>query len=141
MSLFHLQTDPLPCLVQKICANAQFPEAGGMVAFEGCVRNHHLGRAVLSLSYSAYVELALSEGESIVREAISKFDLAHAAAAHRYGPLRIGECAVWVAAWGRHRAEAFEGARFLIDEIKRRLPIWKEEFYADGTSEWVHSQH
>ncbi len=138
---FYLQTETLDPLIVKLGNHSNFPTAGGYVTFEGRVRNHHQGKDVVSLSYTAYPELALNEGNAIVAEALAKFSLVHALAAHRHGQLAIGDTAVWVAAWAHHRHEAFEAARYLIDQIKVRIPIWKEEFYADGSYAWVHCQH
>lgn len=113
------------------------PEAGGVVTFDGRVRNHHHGRAVTALEYSVYPELARFEGERIVREARSRFGLVWVYVLHRAGPASIGDMAVWVSAGGAHRDEAFAGCRWVIDEIKKSVPIWKHEWYEDGTDEWV----
>lgn len=111
--------------------------AGAYVAFEGIVRNHNDGRAVLRLEYEAYPALAQREGDAIAREAAERFDILGAACVHRTGPLEIGGMAVWVGVIAAHRGEAFDACRYIIDEVKRRVPIWKREFYADGTIEWV----
>lgn len=112
-------------------------DAGGFVAFEGWVRNHHLGRDVTSLTYEAYPPLALKEGERILEEAIESWDILDARAIHRVGPLAPGELAVWVGVCAAHRGDAYEASRWLIDAIKARVPIWKHEFYTDGSDEWV----
>lgn len=111
--------------------------SGGYVAFEGWVRNHHLGKDVIELHYEAYPGLALKTGEAIVREAITTYSLRNACAIHRTGRLFPGDLAVWVGVAAAHRAEAFTACRAIIDQIKAEVPIWKHEFYADGTSEWV----
>jgi sulfur-carrier protein adenylyltransferase/sulfurtransferase len=116
------------------------PGAGAMASFEGWVRNHHEGRAVLRLEYEAYADLAGLEGNRILTEAIQKFDLTHARCVHRTGNLAVGELAVWVGVSAFHRDEAFQACRFIIDEIKVRLPIWKKEYFADGTVAWVNCQ-
>jgi len=113
------------------------PEAGGFVCFEGWVRNHHQGRAVLRLQYEAYRPLAESEGGRILEEARQKFDLLAARCTHRVGTLEIGEVAVWVGVAAAHRDAAYAASRFIIDEVKHRVPIWKREFYADGDVRWV----
>src|SRR5690606_22359832 len=113
------------------------PASGACVTFEGLVRDHNDGRAVLRLEYEAYPALALREGEAIVREALRRFPVDAASCVHRTGPLGIGGMAVWVGVSSGHRGEAFEACRFIIDEVKRRVPVWKREFYADGTVEWV----
>jgi len=112
-------------------------EAGAYVEFEGRVRNHSQGRGVRSLYYEAYRELAQSEGTAIVQEAFEKFPIVDAACVHRVGTLDLGEVAVWIGVVSAHRADAFRACSYCIDEIKARLPIWKRETYADGTSEWV----
>lgn len=111
--------------------------AGALVVFEGWVRNHNQGKQVLSLEYQVYPELARKEGEKILEEARAKFHLHAISCTHRFGHLEIGETAVWVGATASHRDEAFRAARFVIDEVKHRLPIWKKEHYSDGTPEWV----
>jgi molybdopterin synthase catalytic subunit len=111
--------------------------AGACVTFEGRVRNENEGREVESLSYEAYPAMALSEGNEVVRDAISRFELLNAYCVHRTGHLAIGDVAVWVGAISGHREEAFEACRFIIDEVKRRVPIWKKEYYTDAESAWV----
>jgi molybdopterin synthase catalytic subunit len=111
--------------------------AGGYVSFEGWVRDHNEGREVSRLEYEAYSELAVEEGDRIVGEALGRFPIKHALCIHRLGELAIGEMAVWVGASSAHRAEAFEACRYIIDEVKHRLPIWKKEFYLSGDSGWV----
>jgi molybdopterin synthase catalytic subunit len=114
------------------------PAAGGCVAFEGWVRNHNEARAVLRLDYQAYGPVAETEGETILAEAIAKFDLHAARCVHRVGALAIGDMAVWVGVSADHRGAAFDATRWIIDEVKRRVPIWKNEHYADGESGWLH---
>jgi adenylyltransferase/sulfurtransferase len=119
--------------------------AGAIVVFEGWVRNHNQGKKVKSLEYQIYHELALKEGERILREAREKFQLKTIRAIHREGHLALGEIAVWIGATAAHRDDAFKACRFVIDEIKRRLPVWKKEHYLDQTPEWVfcrdHAHH
>jgi molybdopterin synthase catalytic subunit len=112
--------------------------AGACVTFEGWVRDHNEGRAVLRLGYQAYAPLALAEGERILAEARTKFAIVDAACVHRVGTLEIGELAVWVGVSAAHRGAAFDACRYVIDEVKRRVPIWKNEHYADGESGWLH---
>lgn len=114
------------------------PGAGGYCSFEGRVRDVHRGRAVLRLDYEAYTALAVREGERVVAEALERFDILDARAAHRTGTLAIGEVAVWIGVIAAHRDAAFAACRFLIDDIKRRVPIWKREHFADGETVWVH---
>jgi len=111
--------------------------AGAYAAFEGWVRDHNDGREVARLTYEAYPPLAIREGEAIVREACVRFGLHHAACVHRVGTLEIGALAVWVGVSAAHRGEAFAACRFIIDEVKHRVPIWKQEHYVDGVAAWV----
>ena len=114
------------------------PSAGAVVCFEGRVRDHNDGRAVRGLSYEAYAELALAEGQRIVEEAARRFAVQRIACVHRVGDLALGEMAVWVGVSAGHRAEAFDACRYVIDEVKARVPIWKREHYVDGASGWLH---
>ena len=113
---------------------------GGYVTFEGWVRNTNEGLSVLRLEYQAYERLATKEGERIMREAAERFPLMHAVCVHRTGELAIGDLAVWVAVSSGHRDEAFRACRYIIDEIKLRVPIWKKEHYANGDSGWVNCE-
>lgn len=113
-------------------------DAGAYASFEGWVRDHHDGRAVGGLRYQAYAALAETEGEKILVEAIERFAIADARCVHRTGDLEIGELAVWVGISAAHRDAAFAACRFVIDEVKARVPIWKHERYADGTADWLH---
>lgn len=112
--------------------------AGAYASFEGWVRDHNDGRAVLGLNYSAYRALAESEGARILAEARQKFDIRRAACVHRVGELALGELAVWVGVSAAHRGPAFEACRWIIDEVKARVPIWKNERYAEGAPQWLH---
>lgn len=117
------------------------PACGGYVVFEGWVRDHNEGRAVQRLAYEVYAPLALKEGRAIMQEALERFDISHARAMHREGELALSEPAVVVGVSAAHRDAAFRACRYIIDEIKHRLPIWKKEYYADGTAEWVNCRH
>jgi molybdopterin synthase catalytic subunit len=114
--------------------------AGAYASFEGWIRNENEGRRVLRLEYEAYEPLCVSEGQRIIDEVTSRLPILHARCVHRTGLLEIGECAVWVGVSSPHRDEAFEGCRFIIDQVKVRLPIWKKEHYADGDSGWVNCE-
>ena len=113
------------------------PACGGLASFEGIVRDHHEGRSVARLEYECHPVLAEKEGQRILAEALEKFDIAHAVATHRTGTLAIGDLAIVIHVSAAHRAPAFAACRFLIDEIKSRVPIGKHEFYVDGSSKWV----
>lgn len=114
--------------------------AGAFAAFEGWIRNENDGHAVLRLEYEVYEPLAVREGERVLAEARSRYPILHAACVHRGGLLEIGECAVWVGVSAPHRDAAFAACRYIIDEVKVRLPIWKKEHYADGHSGWVNCE-
>jgi len=114
--------------------------AGGFVAFEGWVRNENEGQEVLRLEYEVYEPLAIAEGAKIIAEAMAIFPILHADCVHREGLLEIGECAVWVGVTSAHRDEAFVACRYIIDEVKVRLPIWKKEHYVNGDSGWVNCE-
>ena len=116
------------------------PGAGAYCGFEGWIRNENEGRDVIRLEYEAYEPLAISEGQSIIAEAARQFPHLHAHCIHRTGSLEIGECAVWVGVSAPHRDEAFLACRYIIDQVKVRLPIWKKEYYADGNSGWVNCE-
>ena len=111
---------------------------GAYASFEGWIRDHNDGRHVHGLHYQAYETLADTEGNRIIDEALSRFDIIDAHCIHRVGDLVVGELAVWVGAVAAHRGPAFDACRFIIDEVKSRVPIWKHERYADGTNDWLH---
>ncbi len=110
---------------------------GALVTFEGWVRNHNDGRQVTMLEYEAYGELAKKEAERILQEAIQRFSILNARCVHRIGTLAVADMAVWVGVTSVHRDEAFQACRYIIDEVKKRVPIWKKEHYIDGSSSWV----
>jgi molybdopterin synthase catalytic subunit len=139
MNRFSLQERALE--PARLLEQLRHPSCGGYVAFEGAVRNHNEGRAVLRLEYEAFAPLALREGERILAEACARFGLERASCAHRVGALQIGELAVWVGVGAAHRGEAFDACRYIIDHIKHSVPIWKKEYYEDGDSGWVNCEH
>jgi MoaE-MoaD fusion protein len=111
-------------------------DGGAVVSFEGLVRPHARGRRVTHLFYEAFPPLAISEMEGIEREATEQWCLRAVLIAHRVGVVPAGESSVVVAVASDHRAAAFEACRFVIDALKRRVPIWKKEHYEDGAV-WV----
>lgn len=135
MQVVHSPIDPEQ-LRQELLDAA----AGAYASFEGWIRNENEGQAVLRLEYEAYAPLATSEGEQVLREAAARFPILHARCVHRVGLLEIGECAVWVGVSAAHRDAAFLAARYIIDNVKVRLPIWKKEHYVDGHSGWVNCE-
>jgi molybdopterin synthase catalytic subunit len=116
--------------------SVQSPARGGIASFLGTVRDHHAGRTVLRLDYSAYVPMAEAEIARIVAEAESRWDVG-VAVQHRLGQLEVGDVAVAIAVASAHRDEAFVACRYVIEELKQRVPIWKKEYFADGTVDWV----
>lgn len=136
MSHFSLSTNPIDGAAET--RRLDDAGAGACVVFEGWVRNHNEGRAVHQLDYQAFAPLALSEGEKILVEARLLFAVHAASAVHRTGSLAIGDMAVWVGVSADHRGAAFDACSWIIDEIKQRVPIWKNEHYADGESGWLH---
>lgn len=112
------------------------PTCGGYCSFEGWVRDHHEGKSVSSLEYSSYQELANKEGNRIIEAAIERFDIQDIRCHHRIGHLQIGEMAVYVGVSAAHRDAAFQACRYVIDEIKNSVPIWKKEYYTDSSTAW-----
>src|SRR5215510_4851032 len=138
MSAFRFSHTPIDTATLR--AELANPESGGYTSFEGWVRNHNEGHKVRHLEYEAFEPLAVKEGERIVAEAIKRFGIERAACVHRVGDLAIGDMAVWVGASARHRDEAFRACRYIIDEVKHRVPIWKKEHYENGDSGWVNCE-
>ncbi len=136
--MFAISTVPID--IDALRADMGDPGAGGYCVFEGWVRNLNEGRTVERLEYETYEPLAIKEGEKVLAEANDRFPHLKAACVHRTGLLEIGDCAVWVGVSSPHRDEAFKACRYIIDEIKIRLPIWKKEHYADGDSGWVNCE-
>jgi molybdopterin synthase catalytic subunit len=125
-----------PLDLGALVARVSAPDRGGVACFLGVVRDHHGGREVRRLEYSAYPAMAEAECERILAEARERWPVA-VALEHRVGALAIGDAAVAIAAASAHRDAAFAACRYLIEETKRRVPIWKREYYADGTVAWV----
>jgi len=115
-------------------------EDGAKILFLGTVRDHNDGRGVEGLRYEAYPAMAESVLEEIVGEAVGRFQTDQIAVVHRTGELGLGEIAVAVVVASHHRAESFDAARYVMEELKRRLPVWKEEKYIDGDVDWVEGQ-
>lgn len=113
---------------------------GALVTFAGRVRNHSDGRSVERLEYEGYEALGTAEGSRIMAEALGRFSIVNARCVHRLGPLALGDLAVWVGVSAHHRSDAFAACRYIIDEVKNRVPIWKKEFYASGDSGWVNCE-
>ena len=119
-----------------LASSVSSPRHGAVATFAGVVRAVHAGRRVKGITYDCFVPLAEKELRRILDEAEKKWPAA-VSAAHRVGRLHVGEISVFVAAASTHRPDAFDACRFVIDEIKRRLPIWKKEHYRRGDGRWL----
>lgn len=133
--MFQLTDRPID--MAPLRARLARPDAGALSVFEGWVRNHHEGRPVASLEYEAAPALCVAEAERLLGELRSRFEILDAVVVHRVGHLHIGDLAVWIGVTAAHRDAAFAGCRFLIEEIKQRLPIWKKEHAEDGRAGWI----
>lgn len=138
MSRFQLADSPFDTATLR--ARLLDARVGGYASFEGWVRDNNDGRSVHGLRYEAYAELAEKEGATIIAEAMSRFDILDAHCTHRVGDLVIGELAVWVGVTAAHRDAAFAACRYVIDEVKSRVPIWKHERYVEGDAGWLHPE-
>lgn len=136
MDAFSVSAAPIDAMALQ--RELEATGVGAVVCFEGRVRDHNDGRAVNGLSYQAYAELAEAEGGQIVDEACAKFAVERIVCIHRIGDLALGEVAVWTGVSAGHRAAAFDACRYVIDEVKARVPIWKREHYVEGEAEWLH---
>jgi len=125
-----------PIVVDPLIRAVSGPQRGGIAVFLGTVRDHHAGRVVTELEYTAYDSMAERICAIIMAEAEARWPV-RVTLEHRLGTLRIGDAAVAVVAAGAHRDEAFAACRYVIEEVKHRVPIWKRERYADGTEAWV----
>lgn len=125
-----------PIDVAEVLAAVDDAGAGGVVSFTGVVRRSDGGRDVTELEYEAHpgAEQAL---RTVAERVVAEVDVIAVAAVHRTGLLSVGDVAVVVAASAAHRGEAFEGARRLIDDLKREVPVWKRQVFVDGEQEWV----
>lgn len=133
--MFYLTSSPLENLNLKEGFHSK--KTGAFNSFEGLVRNHNDGKMVSALEYEADETLCQKEAEKIFKEAKKKFNIISLKCVHRIGKLSVGEMAVWIGVSASHRDDSFKACRYLIDEIKDRLPIWKKEHFADGHSNWV----
>jgi molybdopterin synthase catalytic subunit len=130
----HLQYTDIS--YSEIFDEFRHPNSGAVVLFSGEVRNNNKGREVTHLEYEAYEPMANKMIEEILMEAKSRFKLNQAECVHRLGKVEISGCAVVVVTGAGHRKEAYDANRYIIDKVKNEVPIWKHEFFADGTSEW-----
>ena len=123
-----------PISVESLLRAVQSPERGGTCVFLGTVRND---AEVTGIEYSAYDEMAVAEITRMLDEARERWPEARVALQHRLGLIPLGEASIAIAAAAAHRAEAFAACRYVIEEVKQRLPIWKKELHVDGTATWV----
>jgi molybdopterin synthase catalytic subunit len=127
-----------PIDVAGLLERAGNPSSGAVVLFLGTVRDLSEGRSVVGLDYDAYPSMALATLTEIIAAARQRWPLQHGEVVHRYGSMTVGDTAVALVASSAHRADAFEAARWMMDEIKKRAPIWKQEQWAEGGADWVH---
>jgi len=132
--MFKVTTEPLS--IDEAYAAVRRDDCGAVALFVGTVRDHHDGKKVTQISYSAFQEMAVKEFAAIATEAIARWKVGAVYIAHRTGPLKIGDASVVIAVSSAHRAEAFEGCRYAIETLKKMAPIWKEEFYETGKA-WI----
>jgi molybdopterin synthase catalytic subunit len=133
--------DDAPIDVNRLLESIEHDRHGAIVLFVGTVRDLNEGRPVVGIQYEAYREMAARVLEQIVGEAEQAAGSCQIAAVHRVGRLEVGEASVAIAVSTPHRAAAFTASRYIIEEIKKRLPIWKQEMYADGGPVWLNGAH
>ena len=132
--MFKVTTEPLS--IDDAYAAVRRDDCGAVALFVGTVRDHHDGKKVTQISYSAFQEMAVKEFAAIATEAIARWKVGAVYIAHRTGELKIGDASVVIAVSSAHRAESFEGCRYAIETLKKMAPIWKEEFYETGKA-WI----
>lgn len=130
----HISADPINYI--EIFNEFSHPNSGAVVLFSGEVRDNNKGKEVSHLEYEAYAPMAEKMIAEILDSAIKKWNLNQAACVHRIGMLAVSECAVVVITGAAHRAEAYTANQYIIDRVKNEVPIWKHEYFTDGTSEW-----
>ncbi len=135
MEAFALSSERLD--IGALLAELDDPASGALVVFYGRVRNCHQGRAVTALDYHAHLKLAEKQGRGLLEELHIAHPACRIVARHRTGFLQIGELAFWVGVTSAHRAEAFAACEDCVRLVKRRVPIWKREFYADASDAWL----
>lgn len=130
-----ITSDPID--LQALLRRVDGPENGAGLLFLGTVRDHNEGRPVRAMRYEAYAAMAGKVLAAIAAEAAERLGTDHVAIEHRTGELVVGDVSVAIAVASPHRDRAYDASRFIIEEIKKRLPIWKEEHYTDGTARWL----
>lgn len=134
--MIELTHDPID--YTQLTERVRSDQAGAVVLFLGTVREMTGSRQTLALDYDAYPEMALAQMQRLIEDIQQRWPVTGVAISHRLGHLELGDISVAAAVSSPHRAQAFEAGRFLIDELKVRVPIWKKENWADGSTEWVH---
>ena len=134
--MIQLTQDPID--TQSVLESIQSTQAGAVVLFLGTTREWTGGRKTLWLDYECYEEMAVRQLELLEQQAREKWTLEHCTIVHRLGRVDLGEASVAVAVSTKHRSESFEAGQWLIDQLKEVVPIWKQEHWDDGTTEWVH---
>ncbi|MHC4875077.1 MAG: molybdenum cofactor biosynthesis protein MoaE [Planctomycetota bacterium] len=134
--MISLTHDPID--YQQLTESVRSNDAGAVVVFLGTVREMTAGRQTIALDYDAFPEMAAAKLEELEAEVRSKWPVTDVAIIHRLGRLELGEISVATAVSSPHRADAFEAGKYLIDRLKVVVPIWKQENWADGSTEWVH---
>lgn len=137
MDFVELTTDPID--ITGVARRVIPPECGATVTLDGYVRKFTKGRETLHLFYEAYEPMALKEMQKLIDQARGEFEIANIGIVHRLGKLEIGETSVVISVAAPHRKAAFAACEWLIRELKRTVPIWKKEVYADG-EEWVEGE-
>jgi molybdopterin synthase catalytic subunit len=134
--MIQLTREPID--TNALLAQAMRPESGAVVLFLGTTREMTAGRRTLSLDYEAYDEMAAKKLAELEADARRRWPLVECSIVHRLGPVPLSEASVAIVVSTPHRADAFEAGKWLIDTLKHEVPVWKQEHWADGTSEWVH---
>jgi MoaE-MoaD fusion protein len=137
MDFFELTTEPI--LIESVARRVVPPESGATVTLDGYVRQFTKGRETLYLIYEAYEEMALKEMKKLIDRAREHFAIANVGIVHRLGRLEIGETSVVISVAAPHRGAAFAACEWVIRELKRTVPIWKKEVYADG-EQWIEGE-
>ncbi|HOP63062.1 MAG TPA: molybdenum cofactor biosynthesis protein MoaE [Spirochaetota bacterium] len=132
----HIITQKEPIILDDLLSHGESQSDGADLVFIGKVRNHSRGKTVLYIDYEIYDSMAVKELNRIVDETMEQWGLSRVLIVHRYGRVELGEPSIVIAVSSSHRDESYKSSRYIIDEIKKRVPIWKKEFYSDG-SEWI----
>jgi len=128
--MIKIQSDPIN--IAEVLASVQNNQSGAVNIFLGTVRNHNKEKKVIKLAYEAYDSMAVSEIRKIVEETQEKWPVEAISVVHRKGELHVGDIAVMIAVAAPHRKESFAACEYIIDTLKKRVPIWKKEYYPDG---------